>query len=326
MRIWLFLLLLLYSYSSVAFANECRKFFPGSLKVIDGYPAFAVAKDRFVSLKCPSDKKVIAYDRFKGLCLFKDTSKKPFYLTKYKTKLFFCQSDKPKAVTILSYPSSIYSGHIKEKIKKRGALFGECCHLAGVVDLNGEWYDTSSIKKLLHKNTKHSDIGARFSLKGKQVVVKRVNPFVKLPLLPGDKVVKIEKIKYPTLKQVRDMVDSCKVGRKIFMEIVRGRKSFKYKLKCFKRVGGGKISDTFLENLGIWFNKNLIISDIDKRGIGYKNGLRKGDRLLKIDKKLVFTQTDVQRVMSSYAVKKSIPKIMLWERNGFQFFLSPTSI
>lgn len=326
MNIWLFLLLFFYSYSSCAFANECRKFFPGSLKVIDGYPAFAVAKDRFISLKCPKDKKIIAYDHFKGLCLFKDTAKKPFHLTKHRTELFFCQSDKPKAVTILSYPSSIYPGRIKENVKKRGALFGECCHFAGVIDLDGEWYGVTSIKKLLHKNIKHSDIGVRFSLKGKQVVIESVNPFLKLPLLPGDRVKKIEKIKYPTLKQVRDIIDSCKIGRKIFMEIVRDKKSFKYKVECFKRVGGGKISDTFLENLGVWFNKKLVISDIDKRGIGYKNGLRKGDRLLKIDKKIVSTQMDVQRVMSSYAVKKSMPKTILWERKGFQFFLSPTSI
>ena len=326
MKIWLFLLLLFYFYSPVAFANECRKFFPRSLKVIDGYPAFAVAKDRFISLKCPNNKKIIAYDRFKGLCLFKDTTKKPFYLTKHRTELFFCQSDKPKAVTILSYPSSVYPGRIKENIKKRGALFGECCHLAGVIDLDGKWYGVTSIKKLLHKNTKHSDIGVRFSLKGKQVVVERVNPFLKRHLLPGDRVKKIEKIKYPTLKQVRDTIDSCKVGREIFMQIVRGKKTFKYKIACFKRVGGGKISDTFLENLGVWFNKNLVISNIDKRGSGYKIGLRKGDRLLKIDKKLVSTQMDVQRVMSSYAVKKSMPKTMLWERKCFQFFLSPTSI
>ena len=325
MRIWLFLLLF-YSYNLCAFANECRKFFSESLKVTDGYPAFAVAKDRFISLKCPSDKKIIAYDRFKGLCLFEDTTKKPFYLTKHKAKLFFCQSDKPKAVTILSYPSSVYPGRIKENVKKRGALFGECCHLAGIIDLGGKWYDVTSIKKLLHKKTKHSDIGVRFSLKGKQVVVKRVNPFLKLPLLPSDRVKKIEKITYPTLKEVRDIIDSCKVGKKIFIEIVRGKKSFKYKIECFKRVGGGKISDTFLEQFGIWFNKKLVISDIDRSGIGYKSGLQKGDRLLKIDESIVYTQADVQKVLSSYSVKKSMPKNILWERNGFQFFLSPTSI
>jgi len=326
MKIWLFLLFSLYSFTTLMFANECKKFFPGSLKTIDGYPAFAVEKDRFVSLQCPSNKKIIAYDRFKGLCLFEDTSKKPFYLTKNRLYLHFCLSDKPRAVTILSYPASIYPGLIKGNFKKSGALFGECCHLAGVVDHNGEWFDASDIKKLLHKNTRHSDIGVRFLLKGKHVVIKRVDPFVKSPLLPGDRVVEIEKIKYPTLWQVRDRVDSCKIGEKIFIKVIRDRKSLSYRLNCFNRVGGGKISDTFLEHMGIWFNEKLVISDIDKSGTGYKSGLRKGDRLLKIGESMVYTQMDVQRVMNSYAVKKSMPKTILWERKGFQFFLSPTSI
>jgi len=326
MKIWLLLLFFLYSSSSFLFANECKRFFPGSSKVVDGYPAFAVAKDRFISLKCPNDKTIIAYDRFKGLCLFQDTTKKPFFLTNYRTNLYFCQSDKPKAVTILSYPSSIYPGRIKEDLKKRGALFGECCHLAGVVDLNGEWFDATSIKKLLHKDTRHSDIGVRFSLQGKRVVVKRVDPFVKSPILPRDIVVRIEKIKNPTLKQVRDKVDSCKVGGKIFIEVIRNKKTFSYRVNCFKRVGGGKVSDTFLEHFGLWFDNKLVINDIDKSGTGYKSGLRKGDRLLKIDENLVHTKMDAQRVMSSYAVKKSTPKTILWERNSFQFFLSTTSI
>jgi len=326
MKVWLFFLLFLYQFPMLIFADECREFFPDSTKVIDNYPAFAVAKDRFVSLKCPDNKEIVAYDRFKGLCLFKDSVKKPFYLAKHKVKLHFCQSGKSKTATILSYPSSIYPGRIKESIKKKGALFGECCHIAGIVKLNGEWFDVTSIKRLLRKDTKHSDIGVRFSLEGENVIIRGVNPFLNLPLLPGDIVKKIKKIKHPTLKEVRDTIDNCKVGREIFIQIARGKKTFKYNIRCFKRVGGGKISDTFLENFGVWFDKRLVISDIDKKGIGYKNGLRKGDRLLKIDKKIVSTQMDVQNVMSSYATKKNLPKNMLWERKGFQFFLLPTSI
>ena len=302
------------------------RFFPGSLKVVDGYPAYAIAKNRFVSLKCPNNKKIIAYDRFKGLCLFEDTTKKPFYLAKHKTKLYFCQSGKRKTATIQFLPSSIYPGRIKEIVRERGALFGECCHLSGIFDLGGEWFDVTSIKKLLHKDTKHSDIGVRFSLKGKYTVIKRVDPFLKLPLLPGDRVVKIDKIKNPTLKQVRDKIDSCKVGRKIFIEVMRNKRRFSYRVGCFKRVGGGKISDTFLEAFGIWFDKDLQIIEIDKNGLGYKRGLRKGDKLLKVGKRKVNSWIDVQEVLSSYAVNKSIPRAILWERDSFQFFLSPTSI
>jgi len=157
-------------------------------------------------------------------------------------------------------------------------------------------------------------------------LVNRVNPFINLPLLPGDKVIKIDKIKYPSLDQIRDRVDNCKSGEKIFFNVVRKNRNYNFKLKCFERVGGGRVSDTFLENFGIWFNKKLIISKIDPNRAGFKSGLRIGDRLLKVDGSMVFTQNGVQEILSSYSLKRSKPKAMLWERDNFQFFLLPSSI
>jgi hypothetical protein len=57
---------LLFALSSVMAGEGCFRFFSGSFKVIDGHPAYAVAKKRFVSLHCPEHKKIIADDRFKS--------------------------------------------------------------------------------------------------------------------------------------------------------------------------------------------------------------------------------------------------------------------
>lgn len=325
MKIWLLLALFIFTFSNSVAANECKKFFPDGIKIIDGIKAYAISRDKLISFGCPKSSKIIAYDRFKGLCLFKGSSKKPFKLTKERKFLFFCSTKSQKRVKIQSYPSSIYPGRIKNRYKN-GALFGDCCSLAGIVNSDGEWYDSSSILKLLKKDTYHGDVGVRFSYKKGRVLVNRVNPFIDTPLLPGDRIIGIDKIKYPSLDKVRDIVDNCKSGEKIFFKVVRKNRRYSFKLKCFKRVGGGMISDTFLENFGIWFNKKLIISKIDKNGEGFKCGLKIGDRLLKVDGKMVFSENGVQKILSSYSLKRSKPKTMLWERDNFQFFLLPSSI
>lgn len=319
------LLFYLSALFNLVVANECKRFFPDGIKLIDGVKAYAISKDKLISFSCPKSSKIIAYDPFKGLCLFKGSSKKTFKLTKDRKFLFFCPSKNQRRVKILSYPSSIYPGRIKNRYKN-GALFGECCSLAGIVNSNGEWYDSSSILRLLKKNIYHGDVGIRFAYKNGKVLANRVNPFINLPILPGDEIVKIDKIQHPSLNQVRDRVDNCRNGKEISFKVIRKNRSYNFKLKCFKRVGGGIISDTFLENFGIWFNKKLIINKVDKNGAGFKNGLRVGDRLLKIGKNMVSTENSVQRVLSSYSLKKSKPKTMLWERDNFQFFLLPYSI
>ncbi|BDY13239.1 PDZ domain-containing protein [Hydrogenimonas cancrithermarum] len=290
--------------------------------MIGGHPAYAVAKNRFLSLVCPPNKKVIANDPFKGLCLFEDTAAKPFYLTAAKPPLFYCPANRPEPVEIVSYPVSIYPGKLKKEYENEGALFGGCCRLAGLVASGGIWFDTAAIRKLIKGDTRHGDIGVRFTAEKEKVTVTAVDPFSKLPLMPGDRLMAIEKLNHPTLRQLRERIDRCQAGETLFLLVGRNGKSFGLHAACFDRVGGGKLSDTFLEHYGIWFDDRLAVREIAHDGIAYKKGIRRGDRLVMIEGKKVKNQAEVRVLLSHYGVKKSVPENMLWERENFQFFLA----
>ncbi|MCF6202018.1 MAG: PDZ domain-containing protein [Hydrogenimonas sp.] len=306
--------------------NGCFKFFPGSFKIVNGHTSFAVAKDRFVSFKCPPDKKVVAEDRLKGLCLFEDRAEKPLYLSDIEPPLYICPDKKVLKNPFKSYPYSIYAGELKMRPDHEGAIFSGCCRLAAIFDGSGRWFGAKSIRKLLKNETIHGDIGARFVKQGDNVAVESVDPFLKVGLMEGDIVFSVGSKKEPALRDVEVAIDSCKEGSSLKFVVNRGGSAANVDVKCFRRMGGGAISDTFLERFGMEFDHSLKIVRIEEGSILYKRGLRAGDRLLAIDGKSVKSEADVRDVLSRYATQKSTPQNMLWERGEFQFFLLPTAL
>lgn len=326
MRIRHFVTLFFFTLSISVAGESCFDFFPGSFKVVQGHPAYAVEKNRFVSLACPIGKKIVAYDRLKGLCLFEDHASRPFYLTKSRPPLYFCPADKKEDVKILSYPVAIYPGKLSKRYGIEGALFGSCCKLAGIVGREGEWYDTKAIRQLMRGDIRHGDIGVRFSLHGANIIIESVDPYANVSLLPGDRVESLNGKKSPDFRSVLQMVDRCKNEETLLLGISRQGRSLTAHLNCFERLGGGKVSDTFLERFGIHFDNALRIIEIDPDKKAYERGLRKGDRLLMIDGKMVGSEHEIRDLLSGYAMKKRLPGTMLWDRAGFQFFLPLGSI
>ncbi|BBG66708.1 hypothetical protein NNO_2005 [Hydrogenimonas sp.] len=304
----------------------CFDFFPGSYKIIGGHPSFAVGVNRFVSMKCPDRKKVVAHDRFRGICLFEERASKPLYLSDAKPPLYICPDKTESKHPIRTYPVSVYAGELAKRPGHEGALFSGCCRLAGIFDGEGRWFDAEAIRRLLEGDTSHSDVGARFAEKKIGVVVDSVDPFAGSGLMPGDKILKAGSFDHPSLRKTRELVDGCRVGERLTFGVERNGKSVSVEAPCFDRRGGGVLSDTFLERFGMHFSKSLRISEIDTSSISYKKGLRVGDRLLMIDGKPVGGEAEVREVLSGYAVQKRTPENMLWEREGFQFFLLPTSL
>ncbi len=321
------LLFLLFAATSLfAGGNGCFRFFPGSFVVIDGIPAYAVAKERFVALQPPHGVDLVAHDRFTGLSLFKRSSTRPFLLISPKPPLYYCPSDPAMRVTIRSYPVSIFPGTLKERVEAKGALFGSCCSLAALVDRGGEWFGREAIEKVLRGNLHHGDIGARFQSTERGVEVKASDPFADNGLRRGDIVLGANRQPKPSLRNLRYMVDRCENTKSLTLQILRDGRRITVRPRCFERVGGGKVSDTFLERFGITFDEKLRITTIDPRQEAYQKGVRRSDRLLAIDGIPVRNDTDVQRIMDRCNSKKRLPERMLWERSGFQFFLLPYSI
>ena len=99
------------------------------------------------------------------------------------------------------------------------------------------------------------------------------------------------------------------------MKIKRDSKYLNFKVKTKKRYGGGYVSDTFLEQKGIYFSQNLTILKIANEFEGY--GLKVGDRLIQVNGKKVSDTTDIRKHISSF---KHFA-ILLFEREHFQFFI-----
>ena len=306
--------------------DTCFRFFPDSYKIVEGVPSYAVAKERFVALACPKQRKIIHHDRLKGLCVFEERARRPFHMMEAKGALYFCPAKHPPRVKILSRPYAIYPGRVHGQPPREGAIFGGCCELAGVVDSKGGWYGKEDIRRVVQGDLYHGDIGARFADTPKGVVVSAVNPFVKSGLMPGDRIVSIAGVKTSSLRRIEERIDRCRQGKTLGVGIDRDGKHLSVDARCFERCGGGRLSDTFLESFGIWFDKDLSIVRIDKKRGAYRRGLRQGDRLIAVDGALVHSDGEVRAKLSRRTTERKKGGTMLWERDGFQFFLSPGAL
>ncbi len=320
-------LLVLLLLHTALLSDSCFRFFPGSFTVVGTEPAYAVSKSAFVSLRCPEGRRVLAHDRIRGLCLFEGRAERPFLLAEAEPPLFFCPSEEPRRVTVLSHPSGIEAGKVKGSFATAGALFSSCCRLAGIVDADGGWFGADAIGDLLAGKVCHADTGLRFAdTNGGGTVVRQIDPYRSIPLLPGDTIVEAGGVKHPSSRALEKRIDRCEAGGSIAFAVQRGERRFWVEILCSKRMGGGKLSDTFLERFGLWFDDALRIVQIDPEGEAYAAGLRVGDRLLGIESDDVATQDDVRESLTRFAVKKRVPRRMLWERDGLQFFLALPSI
>ena len=325
MRLRTAVLLLLSLLPAIA-ADTCFRFFPDSHIVVDGYRAYAVAKNRFVSLHCPAGKKIVAQDRLKGLCIFESPVRQPFHLADPEPPLHFCPSATVRYVEILSTPFSIYPGRLKRGYGEEGALFGECCELVGIVEADGRWFDRGAITMLLRGETRHGDVGIRLDPGKEPAVIRAVDPFAGTALRPGDRLLAVGGRHRPTFRSAEAAIDRCRPGHALSVTLQRGKARRTERLRCLERRGGGRLSDTFLERFGLWFDRGLAIVRIDEGGKAYETGLRRGDRLLQIDRNPVHSPAEVRKVLTGYAVRGTLPERLLWERDGFQFFLPLPSL
>ena len=318
-------------FSSFLFSADsgCFRFFPGSFKVIDGHPAYAVSKTRFVSLHCPEGAKVAVRDPFRGLCLFEGRAKRPFYLVNARSSLTYCPGDGTK-VKILSRPVAVWPGKLEGAIHSEGAVFGECCKLAGLVRSDGGWYDARAIRRLMRGDTYHGDTGVRWRKSDGGWVVESVDPWAKSPLKRGDRLlaVKGEKgfRKKALWRRFWRAADRCREGEHLTVTVKRNEKRATFDLPCFPRFGGGKVSDTFLERFGLRFDDRLSVVALERRSPAWKRGLRVGDRLMMVESRRVENPAQVREALTRIAEEGRKPRRMLWEREGFQFFLLPGAL
>ena len=264
--------------------------------------------------------KIIKHDPFLSLYLVKD--KKGFrYPFTFNNMLVLGQAALNKRYSIegkirrnqvgLNRLASFSEGLFVPSI-----ITSSCCSLEGIVTPKGIIQKEYLQRFINSKNVNYSDIGIRVKNKRGLVIVTSSDPFMKNNQFKKDDCI----LEYDNRKVKRASVFMrkvlfCKIGSTHTIKIKRNSKIIILNIKTKKRFGGGYVSDTFLEQKGIYFDENLKIIKIRKQVENY--GLLVGDKLLGANGTKVKNQQELMQNISNFKDFASL----LFQRGNFQFFV-----
>ena len=268
---------------------------------------------------------IIKFDPYLSLYLLQDKEK-----FKYP---FVFNNKRPSGMASINQNSAI-EGRIKthqiglnsfaswsEKTSSPALLLTSCCTLKGFVTPEGIIEQAYLEHFINSKTVSYSDIGIRVVDEGKLVIVSAINPFLDGNNFKiGDCIVSFDGKKVNNAAKLMQWILFSKIGSPHSIKIKRVKDMLILKMKSSKRNGGGYLSDTFLEFLGISFDKDLKIIAIKEKAKKYN--LKNGDKLIQINGKNIKTEAQVLEIIS----KSKESANLLFERHHFQFFVKIKSI
>ncbi|WP_457744091.1 DUF7488 domain-containing protein [Sulfurimonas sp.] len=264
---------------------------------------------------------IIKYDPFLNLYLIKD--KHPFaYPFELNTKLHF-------STAIVNNISAKKGKFIKNQIGLNSlakysttvgtpaVVLNSCASLEGIVTDRGVVQKAYLERFITSKTSKYSDIGIRVKDEKGFIIVKASDPFmINNPFKRGDSIVGFDNKKIKTASTLMKKILFAKLGSKHTVKVKRNSKFYTYKVVAQQRYGGGYLSDTFLEQKGIYFDTKLRITKLSKRFKSY--GLKVGDKLVQVNAAKVNNQKELRLTIENFKDYSSL----LFERNNFQFFVN----
>ena len=195
-------------------------------------------------------------------------------------------------------------------------LLTSCCSLEGLVTQRGI-IEKDYLKNFIDsKEIVYGDIGVRLEDYKGLVRVFAHDPFMKNNQLKKDDII----LSFDA-KKVRDSATLMKkilfskVGTSHKLKVKRQENIITINATTQKRYGGGYISDTFLEQKGLYFDKNLSIIRIEKHAQHF--GLKIGDKILKAND----VKVDSQQLLIQHIGNFKDSSLLLIQRAGFQFFV-----
>ena len=302
--------------------DSCKKKINDSNAIINQTIQLPVPKNqKLIFSKHIPNAKVIKYDPFLSLYLIVDRKKfkYPFKINNFLSLGNACV-DKKRA-----YEGKIVKEQIglnsfakfSEPLFAPALLLNSCCSLEGLVTPEGIIQKDYLDRFINHKSSDYADIGIRVKDDKKFVIINRVNPFIKdNPFKKEDCIVELNGKKVKNSASFMQSILFSKIGTTHKVKVKRAANFLTFSVKAHKRYGGGYISDTFLEQKGIYFSENLTILKIANEFEGY--GLRVGDRLIQVNTYKVSNKDDIAEHISDFKYFASL----LFEREGFQFFVN----
>lgn len=314
-------LLLLNLYACKGGYNSCQKKINDSNAISNKILSFPVKKhQRVLFSRTSPDAKILKHDPFLSLYLVEDKKgfKYPFKIN-HRLRLGTAVVNKKSSLEgkVLKKQVGLNSFAIfSESLSPPALLLTSCCSLEGIVTSKGI-VEKEYIERFINtQKVSYSDIGIRVKDENKLVLIKAVNPFMKgNPFRVNDCVLEFDgkKVK-DSATLMRDILFS-RVGSEHSVKVKRANKVLTFKVSSLKRKGGGYLSDTFLEFIGLSFDKDLNIVKIEKKAQKY--GLKLGDKLLQINKKNITNEEEILKIIS----QDKNSSHLLFQRDNFQFFV-----
>ncbi len=277
--------------------------------------------EKLVYSNIKPDAPILKHDPFLNLYIIKD--KRSFnypFRTNYNLSLGCASVDNKMAIEGVIKLEQIGLNKLatfSEVVNTPALLLNSCCALEGLVTQNGiiqKEYIDNFIKK---DKVEYGDIGVRVEDRKNKVVVSRVNPFDQsVKIKKGDIILELNSKKVNSSAEFMQKILFSKLGKKHTIKVQRGAKILSLEATTKKRQGGGELGDTFLETMGLFFDKDLKITKISEYFKRY--GLKLGDQLLQVNGKRVENLDDIVKNIEDFKYKASL----LFTRDSFQFFIN----
>lgn len=302
--------------------DSCKNKINDSNAIQNSTLSIAVPNNKkLIYSKSQPNAKILKHDAFLNLYLIEDKKgfKHPFAINN-NLYLEVASVDAKRALAgkISKQQLGLESfATFSKKTPTPALLLNSCCNLEGIVTEMGIIQKVYLERFLSSQSSDYGDIGIRVSDAKADVTIQRVDPFfIANPFKVGDKIVSLNGKKVINSATFMRQILFSKIGSIQSIKIKRGSKQIEYRVKVSKRHGGGFVSDTFLEQKGIYFSQNLSITHIRDSFDGY--GLKVGDRLIQVNGKKVSSTKDIAAYLNDFKYTASL----LFSRDGFDFFVN----
>lgn len=277
---------------------------------------------RLIYSKCKPDFKYKKYDPYLGIALISDKSHfaYPFKLKSKYTKSLSAIGKKSQVYGFIAQQQCGVEKLAKfsKPLKEASVITDNCCDMQGVSVGDGI-IDRYYLKHFLNfrgRDVLYADAGIRIDKRGLLLHVKSVNPFFsEQKFHTNDIILAFDSKRVNSLCKLKRQILFSKIGSTHRFKILRNTKTVYIDVKFQKRLGGGLLSDTFLEHLGLYFDENLCINRRTPQSV--KAGLNIADCLIQINFKDVNSDKQIRQSIKS----ADIDNALLFERNNFQFFI-----
>lgn len=212
-------------------------------------------------------------------------------------------------------------GRVDFNLLKNSFVINPCCEILGISINKREFLPNSHLNTLVKRvNPYDGYIGADFYQKGQKVYVLNVDFNLKnIHFCPNDQIVSVDGVKITSKAQLNRMILSTEYKDDLKIVIKRSNSYKTLNVKSLHKPKYNINAVTYLQKLGIKFDKNLIIRKVYKNSFASKKGLKKGDRLIQINFKDV---KDVLEAKDRFLYGKKEKFHFLFSRDDFQFFIN----